>query len=244
MNGEEDPVSQDHQKIVAMAAIGIVGFLIIISVYGVWTDPNPREHPDPWYVYIERFQTLIGGLAAVGAAFITIQQMRKSDERADKRHEDLMRLQLKGEVEAVKLLFNRFYGRLIPIRAFIDFWQEQVDITMPPTTPEGFEPFDAIHAALERELHLFADLLAEDEWRSNDKLLNAEIKTVRQEAIDGIASLSQAFQVFGELRLEVQWGELEKYKSRFVTRTLATTVDHLEECIETLMTEISAANDF
>lgn len=109
MSDKEDPVAKDHRYIIGGMAFIVVFFLIVISIYGVANDPEPLEHPDPWYVYIVRFQTLIGGLLAVGAAFITIRQMRVSDEKADKHHGDLMDLQsreLRADFDTLKNLYS------------------------------------------------------------------------------------------------------------------------------------------
>lgn len=112
MNEKEDPVYRENSLMIAGIAFIVVFFLIVISVYTVATGNVKLDHPDKWYVYIYEFQTLIGGLLAVGAAFMTIRQMRKSDERADDRHDALMRLQLRDTIEGVRTLYAN-HGHLL-----------------------------------------------------------------------------------------------------------------------------------
>lgn len=115
MSNPDEELAQKHQKILVAAAIIVVGMLVVISVHGVATDPTPNDpnHPDLWYMFIYRFQTLIGGLLAVGAAFITIRQMRKTDERADKRHEAFMELQIRPVKQGLEALDTKHSGTLI-----------------------------------------------------------------------------------------------------------------------------------
>lgn len=101
MSDNEDPVAKDQQKIVLMAAILIVVFLIVISIYGIATNRNQLEHPDAWVRYISHYQSLIGGLLAVAAAFITIRQMRKSDLAASDRHVKMLKHEMQSKREAI-----------------------------------------------------------------------------------------------------------------------------------------------
>lgn len=57
------------------------------------TDQACSDGLHPWYVFFMRFQTFITGILAIVAALITVWQMRKSDERADKRHRSQLRAQ-------------------------------------------------------------------------------------------------------------------------------------------------------
>lgn len=56
------------------------------------------------------WQTLITGILAVNAANFTIWQMRRSDERADTRHSELVGLGLRSEA----LIVERVCGRKVP----------------------------------------------------------------------------------------------------------------------------------
>jgi hypothetical protein len=51
----------------------------------------------PWIEFLNKYQTLIGGVLAIFAAILTIGQMRKSDEVNQKRHDQLIELSLRGE---------------------------------------------------------------------------------------------------------------------------------------------------
>ncbi|QIO60668.1 TrbC/VirB2 family protein [Rhizobium leguminosarum] len=57
---------------------------------------------DPWGKFVSDFQTLITGLAAVGAATWTISVMEKTDARQGERHAQLIELSLRGDRLAVE----------------------------------------------------------------------------------------------------------------------------------------------
>lgn len=52
---------------------------------------------DSWRNFIYDFQTLIGGGAAVIAAWYTVRQMQITDEKSDTRHRELISLQLRPD---------------------------------------------------------------------------------------------------------------------------------------------------
>lgn len=96
------------------AALIVFNFLIVNSFADQCstTDQICSDGLHPWYVFFMRFQTLITGVLAIVAAFITVGQMRKSDIRADSRHDDLMKLQMKGDIEDTKTLRDIFADQL------------------------------------------------------------------------------------------------------------------------------------
>ncbi|MER9590934.1 hypothetical protein NKI94_19275 [Mesorhizobium australicum] len=69
---------------VVAATLGFVAGL-------AWTDFRSDGNP------LEAYQTLIVGLAAVAAAYATINAMNRTDDKAQKRHEDLVRLTLRAD---------------------------------------------------------------------------------------------------------------------------------------------------
>lgn len=52
--------------------------------------------------YIDRFQTLIGAVVAVMAAFLTVQEMRRSDKEEQKRHRESLHASTLSERQRIK----------------------------------------------------------------------------------------------------------------------------------------------
>ncbi len=61
---------------------------------------------DGWVKYIYNYQTLLTGILAVAAAFVTVRQMRASDALSEQRHRQLIRFQVRNDrmaIERIKL---------------------------------------------------------------------------------------------------------------------------------------------
>ncbi|RWX30650.1 hypothetical protein EHI47_14455 [Rhizobium leguminosarum] len=81
-------------RILAAAIVVVAAALLIPAVAG--------GVGDPWGKFVSDFQTLITGLAAVGAATWTISVMEKTDARQGERHAQLVELSLRGDRLAVE----------------------------------------------------------------------------------------------------------------------------------------------
>ncbi|NSZ48475.1 hypothetical protein G6L63_11195 [Agrobacterium vitis] len=99
--------------------------------------------------YISEFQTLITGLAAVCAAYLTVREMRKTEEKQHQRHQEVMTLSVRDEYNALTRL-------LIP---YADKLKDAFDILFElenrcPDTPQERDDFilteyQSIHNAFE-----------------------------------------------------------------------------------------------
>lgn len=65
---------------------------------------------NPWRDWLYDFQSLIGGILAIVAAAFTVLQMRLSDERSERRHKEILQLQLRSD----GLRLERMYFSLHP----------------------------------------------------------------------------------------------------------------------------------
>ncbi len=73
----------------------ILLLVIIVAIVPpiVWGEPRSVEGQaggDPWRSIIFDFQTLIGGLLAIFAAWWTVDMMEKTDRAAQERHEQML----------------------------------------------------------------------------------------------------------------------------------------------------------
>ncbi|WP_428429505.1 hypothetical protein [Pararhizobium sp.] len=74
------------------AVVALSAAIIFPVVFGEPAAFKDRVGGDPWWNFAYNFQTLITGVIAVAAAFLTVRQMRITDDKADIRHEDSRRL--------------------------------------------------------------------------------------------------------------------------------------------------------
>ncbi|MGO7593764.1 hypothetical protein [Rhizobium leguminosarum] len=59
--------------------------------------------------FINQYQTLITGIAAVGAAYLTVRQMRATDSEAQRRHEEIAQLMIRADkLRIERMLFPQF----------------------------------------------------------------------------------------------------------------------------------------
>lgn len=65
------------------------------------------------WAFVKEFQTLITGILAVSAAFITIRQMQVADSNSDRRHVELLQLSLRSDRRRVHRMM-RPWGAVIP----------------------------------------------------------------------------------------------------------------------------------
>lgn len=89
----------------------VINFLIVHSFADQCStdDVICTEGLNQWYVFIFRFQTLIGGLLAVGAAYITVRQMRLNERENERRHREGMNISDKERQTGAEAL--RKYSR-------------------------------------------------------------------------------------------------------------------------------------
>jgi hypothetical protein len=75
---------------------------------------------DPWHDFVYNYQTLITGVAAVAAAFLTIRQMTLTDESSERRHQELLALSHRGDQMRLERALNPQYSDLVRISWALD----------------------------------------------------------------------------------------------------------------------------
>lgn len=120
-----------------------------------------------WCGAIKEYQTLIGGALAVGAAWYTVRQMRASDFRSDKRHEDLLKLQMGGDIRRLERAIN-------PQRSDLDFEIDDLEVirTAIYEVPEA-DRQEMIDRQLERIVQVFinvASILGREHFQDGAQL--------------------------------------------------------------------------
>lgn len=67
-----------------------IGCFIMVLIIGTWGPAILGDRNDPWWKFVYEFQTLIAGTLAVFAAYLSIAQMRFSEESQELRHRELV----------------------------------------------------------------------------------------------------------------------------------------------------------
>ncbi|MER9757563.1 hypothetical protein NKJ46_29895 [Mesorhizobium sp. M0166] len=92
-----------HEAWFVAITSAVIGFIVGMA----WSDLN---HQARW---LYDYQTLFAGALAVAAAFITVNAMNKTEERQQKRHDELIKLNLRSDrltAERAGYLANYFLG--------------------------------------------------------------------------------------------------------------------------------------
>lgn len=94
----------NRRRLYWLGAIVICAAIVPPVIFGAAPQRSDRKGGDPWRNTIEDFQTLITGFFAIGAAYVTVRQMEKSDKKSDNRHVQLVRLSLRADALRVERL--------------------------------------------------------------------------------------------------------------------------------------------
>lgn len=82
---------RNNSKIVLIGiAVTIVSAIVLPILFGDLAN-------DPWTKWVYNYQALISAVFAIGAALITVNTMRDTDDKQEKRHQELMSLNLRRE---------------------------------------------------------------------------------------------------------------------------------------------------
>ncbi|CDN93450.1 hypothetical protein BN949_02604 [Agrobacterium tumefaciens] len=105
MKGEE--VSEDHKERLVVLFLLVVCVTILPPLFfGEARSVKDQVGGDSWRNFIFDFQTLIGGGAAMIAAWYTVRQMRISDMKSYDRHRELVELQLRPDTLRVERMLK------------------------------------------------------------------------------------------------------------------------------------------
>lgn len=96
----------------------LIGYFLLL-VLAVVIIPTFGNEDDPWTRYVNRYQTLITGIFAIGAAYFTIAAMQSSEERQERRHRQSLAVSVR-------------YDRLAVLRLvrFIDTGLQRIEIEL------------------------------------------------------------------------------------------------------------------
>lgn len=101
---------EKHRRSLKWFATIFVGLSLALPIFFGAARKNDGSGGDPWRNTIFDFQTLIAGIFAIAAAYETVRQMQKSDAKSDKRHEELLRLNIRPDYLRVeRLLLPQFH---------------------------------------------------------------------------------------------------------------------------------------
>jgi hypothetical protein len=85
------------QRIAILFAIAAGTTILLPLIFGEARQVAGQTGGDTWRNFIYDFQTLIGGGAAIIAAWVTVHQMRITDQKSESRHEELIALQMRAD---------------------------------------------------------------------------------------------------------------------------------------------------
>jgi hypothetical protein len=153
-------VTSKNRRVVFLAVILIFGSGIILpALFGEPRGPDGRGG-DHWRNTIYDFQTLFTGLAAVVAAAYTVRTMEETERRSEKRHNELMSLQLRADRLKIERALNPQLYELIKIQKALQDIKSQAQVDRPGdplyhwlsyVAAEWLWTFKAVGEVLERQ---------------------------------------------------------------------------------------------
>lgn len=96
--------TQNKRRLYNLVPTIFTAMVVIIIIFAPISS-DPMEN-DAWLERIFQFQGLIAGFLAILAAYVTIYQMRISDEKSDRRHEDALRISMLPDRRRVERAIN------------------------------------------------------------------------------------------------------------------------------------------
>lgn len=167
---EAEEVPEDSRLLTKFIA-PVVGLITVVVI------AFSAAMNDPWYARLKDWQTLITGLLAIFAAYITVLQMRISDERAEERHRDLMGLSLRKDISRF-VQFRERHNTEIEMRALflgerVESARQDVNLRREPLDgPRIVDHIRAIRTHLKSEEAVaLADMLSADLHRLREQIL-------------------------------------------------------------------------
>lgn len=208
----------------------VLGIIVGVAWVDFWNEANP----------IKEYQTLITGLAAVAAAFATINAMQRTEERQAERHVELIRLNLRAERLRALRAANHYPS---VFRAIADEWEKTInDIKNIITTDEVWtsEDTDALG-----ELQQALNAMREDAIVNLRRRAIAEVidlfddkAALRHEVLQQYLSDFPNYSARQMLTSNIQVNRLDNWKP-FVAFQMSPVVllrefaDHLEDLADT-----------
>lgn len=129
-------MSREHiAKLWVLVGIVLCAVILPPIFFGEPRVVDGEHGGDSWRNILYDFQTLFTGILALGAAALTIVQSRLVDERQQKRHNDLLELQMRPDKLRVERAYVA-YDQVKKCNMFISGWQ------VPPVRNDG-ERFSA-----------------------------------------------------------------------------------------------------
>lgn len=114
--------SSNGYYVAATCLVGAIVATVLPAIFG--TAPEAADGfkrlGDPWHDFVYNYQTLITGVAAVAAAFLTIRQMTRTDESSERRHQELLALSHRSDRMRLERALNPQYSDLVRISWALD----------------------------------------------------------------------------------------------------------------------------
>ncbi len=134
---------------------------------------------DPWRKWVYDYQSLIGGLLAIVAASATVAQMMRSEAENNKRHRQLIDLQLRPD----RLRIERM---LVPQRG--NLWSVYIDLLALKEPTGDFEEVSTFVEHLKKLNSIMSNQVYSDAWKASSDLFDGNLNHMRTELQQKLAS--------------------------------------------------------
>lgn len=193
----------------AKGAIGIffLLFLAMTIIPPAFFGPQPNTSKDfkvfgnRAFVALYNYQTLLTGIAAVCAAFITVRAMREETHRSDERHDELMELQERPDKLRVERLLVPTFSDLRVLHMILgQFEERRRDLTREEAVAVGsllLVQWDN----LAQVVQTLADIINRSEWVGAKSLFGGNLTAYASTLASRIADI-QALLAYVDLKVD------------------------------------------
>lgn len=201
-------------KVGGVIAVALFAGLTLPVLFGEPRIVDGSRGGDRWRNTIYDFQTLIAGILAVAAAFVTVRQMQITDEAAENRHSQLVQLSLRPDrlrIERVIMPYeNEFLLRTAVIESILDELTTYRDGEHAVGLPRFQELIDKGKFAAKLSQEIIAMLAAKD-WQEALPLFGGRLTKRVREASDAAKWLVEDVEALSPTKLiETDFGLVEE----------------------------------
>ncbi|PND26781.1 hypothetical protein [Sinorhizobium sp. M4_45] len=175
-----------------------------------------NREPNTLVQWVYDYQTLIGGLFAIAAAYVTVVHMRASDYDNDRRHEDLMALSLRSE----RLQLDRAFSR-------IAYRRSQVDRLQLPKA--DLQASDSFEQRCQKILEIIPECIAaRDRAQETREFLEREEVRTCEALFDGTMMAAREELKLAAQSLLIQFGQVTSARNIFRVANAGEITDRHE----------------
>lgn len=162
---------REHWGKITMLIVA-VGCVLPPAIFGEARTVEGQFGGDSWRNFLYDFQTLIGGLFAVFAAWWTVDMMRLTDQAAQRRHDQIIEATIFRDKRALSRAKNHIFERIAAVKSLCGYFTDKSVAELRAERPTVIRTRYSNAISFVRRLEKAFD---DPEWAGAKDLLEPEI---------------------------------------------------------------------